>query len=333
MAAGWRECLQNAWTRMDFALVSLGVFTIWVLEPLLVIQGTDGWLDKVLVIRIIRLLRFVRTVRFLKFMQPLWKLVKGLLGSNGSVTSAAVLLFGAIYMFACFGVAILGQDEDLLSDPVAGPIVADRFRSIPVLMLTLLQFAYCDGVSLIYYPLVRARPMLLFYFLPILLAVPITIMNLITAVIVNHAIKVSCNDAELERVQLRGKLQGLIPLLTGMFRQFDSKGNGCISFADLDLVRLGAPQKYLPPEVLRALKSYKLEDFFKLLDADGSGRITQTEWVDGMCCLVLDEMPIENLQVLHMLYRQANDLEDLKSVLLPRWKASRTPSSGSSSDA
>ncbi|CAK0791730.1 unnamed protein product [Prorocentrum cordatum] len=81
---------------------------------------------------------------------------------------------------------------------------------------------------------------------------------------------------------------------------------------------MGAPQMSLPAEVLHALKSYKLEDFFKLLDADGSGMIIQAEWVDGMCCLVLEEMPIENLQVLHMLYRQANDLEELKSALLPR---------------
>ncbi|CAK0880561.1 unnamed protein product [Prorocentrum cordatum] len=333
MVSDLQECIRNAWLQLDIALVALGVVTLWVLEPLLLMQGAVEVLDKVLVIRILRLLRFVRAVRFLRVMQPLWKLVKGLLGSNGSVTAAGVLLFGTIYVFACAGVAVIGLDKDLLSDPIAGHIVANRFRSIPVLMLTLLEFTYCDGASQIYHPLVRAKPVLLFYFLPILLVVPMAIMNLgrrITAVIVNHAIKVSCQDAELERIQIRGRLEALVPILNNLFKHLDSEGQGYIRFADLDLARMGILP--MPPEVLRALKSYKLEDFFRLLDADGTGRITQAEWVDGMCCLVLDEMPIENLQMLHVLYRQAKDLKDIKSVLLPRMHTS-TSRSEASSDA
>jgi len=318
LLADWQECLQNSWFQMDIVLVMIGVVTVWVLEPLLLMRGAIGMLDKVLVVRVLRLLRLVRTLRFLKFMQPLWKLVQSLLRAHGSVTAAGMLLFGAIYVFACAGVAVIGVDEELLADPVVGHIVEDRFRSIPVLMLTLLEFVHSDGAAQIYHPLLRTKPWLLFYFLPILLVVPIALMNLITAVIVNHVIKVSSRDTELERVQLRGRLEALIPILNSLFRQFDSEGQGYIRWADLDSARMGAPQTPLPAEVLHALKSYKLEDFFKLLDADGSGMITQAEWVDGMCCLVLEEMPIENLQVLHMLYRQANDLEELKSALLPR---------------
>lgn len=179
MLGNWEECKQSAWFRMDFILVILGVLSIWVLESLMGLADAVELLDKVLVIRIVRLLRLVRTLRFLKFMHPLWKLVSGLLGSNSTVTSAGVLLFGAVYVFACAGVALLGEDEALLSDPVAGPIVADHFRSIPVLMLTMMQFTSCDGVAAIYHPLIRAKPGLILYFLPILLAVPISLMNLI----------------------------------------------------------------------------------------------------------------------------------------------------------
>ncbi|CAK0849513.1 unnamed protein product, partial [Prorocentrum cordatum] len=108
----WEECLHSMWFRLDFILVVVGVLSTWVLEPLLRVSIAADVLDKVLVIRIVRLIRLVRTLRFLKFMQPLWKLVSGLLGSNRTVTSAGVLLFGAIYVFACAGVALLGQDED-----------------------------------------------------------------------------------------------------------------------------------------------------------------------------------------------------------------------------
>eukprot|EP00959_Pyramimonas_sp_CCMP1952_P146818 3073251-Pyramimonas_sp.AAC.1 len=199
LLADWQECLQSSWFKMDIALVALGMVTIWVLEPLLLMGDTVGVLDKLLVLRVLRLIRLVRTFRFLKSMQPFWKLVKGMLVSNGSVLWAAVLLFGAIYVFACVGVAVIGANEELLSDPIVGEIVADRFRSIPVLMITLLQFTLCDGAAQIYHPLVRAKPVLLCFFLPALLTMPIALMNLITAAVLNHAIKVSSHDAELER--------------------------------------------------------------------------------------------------------------------------------------
>ena len=83
----WETCFQSAWFQVDLALVVLGVIAKWVLEPLLLIQGAVGVLDKVLVVRILRLVRLVRALRFLRFMHPLWKLVKGLLGANGQASN------------------------------------------------------------------------------------------------------------------------------------------------------------------------------------------------------------------------------------------------------
>jgi len=309
----WSGCLGSLWFRIDLALVAFGVLTTWVMEPLLRRIGAIGVLKKVLVIRILRLLRLVRALRFLRMMRPLWALVKSLAGANGPVMSGLVLLLGAKYVFACVGVVLIGSDQDLLSDPVAGPIVADHFGSIPVLMLTLTRFTFCDAIAQIYEPIVLAKPVMILYFLPILLLVPIALMNLITAVHVNHAIKVSTQDAELERISLKGRLQRLIPLLSKIFRQLDVHNQGFVSFHEIDLTNMTMP---LPPEVQRALKSYKLEDFFKLLDADASGHITQSEWVDGLCCLILDEVPIETMQMLHMLNRLDNNIEVLRCALL-----------------
>ncbi|CAK0849514.1 unnamed protein product [Prorocentrum cordatum] len=137
--------------------------------------------------------------------------------------------------------------------------------------------------------------------------------DLITAVIVDHAIQISTHDAELERVCMKSKLRTLIPILNRMFREFDFTRSGHISLADLDLSKIDIA---LPTEVISVLKSHKLEDFFNLLDADSSGHITQSEWVDGMCCLVLDEVPIENVQMLQMLCKQSADLDALKRALL-----------------
>jgi len=256
----------------------------------------------------------VRALRFLQFMQPLWKLVSGLLGSTRTVVSAAFLIFATIYVFACAGVALFAQDQTLHEDRVAGAIIVEYFQSVPVLMLTLVQFISCDSVAGIYHPLIQVKPAMILYFLPIILVVPISLMNLITAVIVDHAIKASAHDAELERCRLRGRLKELIPLLNRIFIEFDISHDGQLDLMELDLSRVS---EALPSEVLDVLKSHKLRDFFNLLDADASGQIDQEEWVDGMCCLVLNEVPIENLQMLHLLSRQARDLEVLTRALLP----------------
>jgi hypothetical protein len=310
---GWADCFKSAWFQLDLVLVLLGVMSIWVLAPL-VEGGAVEVVDKVLVIRILRLVRLVRALRFLKFMQPLWKLVSGLLGSTRTVISAGFLLVGAMYVFACAGVALLAEDEYLLNDDVAGDIVRDNFASVPVLMLTLIQFTSCDSVASIYHPLVLAKPILILYFLPILLVIPISLMNLITAVIVDHAIQCSAHDAELERCRMKCELTHLIPVLNSMFIELDNANLGEINLSEIDPTTMSVP---LPPEVLRVLKSHKLQDFLDLLDADGNGKIRQSEWVDGMCCLVLNEVPIENLQMLHLLNRQADDLKALKAALLP----------------
>ena len=46
-----------------------------------------------------------------------------------------------------------------------------------------------DGIAAIYYPLIMAKPILLVYFLPLLLFLSIALMNLVTAVLVETWIR------------------------------------------------------------------------------------------------------------------------------------------------
>merc|ERR1712032_1316412 len=139
-------------------------------------------------------------------------------------------------------------------------------------------------------------------------------MNLITAVIVDHAIRCSTHDAELECWQQRKRLMELIPLFNRVFSIFDIAQAGEVNIADMDVDQMST---LLPPEVLEVLKSRKLKDFFALFDTAGSGRIDQVQWVDGMCHLVLGEVPVETLQMLNLLSLQAKELKDIKAAVLP----------------
>lgn len=60
-------------------------------------------------------------------------------------------------------------------------IVTEYFDSLGKTVMTLMQFVTLDSLATIYFPLIVARPVLLCYFLPILVFVSIGLMNLVTA--------------------------------------------------------------------------------------------------------------------------------------------------------
>jgi hypothetical protein len=89
-------CLRNSWVKFDFILVSLGLFSTYVIEPFLYYSGLGATSDEdyvgmLLVLRIFRLAKITRTVRLLSQFRALWMLVCGLLSSAGTMIYILVL--------------------------------------------------------------------------------------------------------------------------------------------------------------------------------------------------------------------------------------------------
>merc|ERR1719188_2425169 len=99
-----------------------------------------------MVVRLLRLLRLVYVLRMLETFKDLWKLTYGFFRSMRSIASAAIMILGISYLFACVGVEIM-RCKSLKSDPEAADIVRTHFRSIPLLMLTFTQFATGDSLA------------------------------------------------------------------------------------------------------------------------------------------------------------------------------------------
>ncbi|CAK0837368.1 unnamed protein product [Prorocentrum cordatum] len=181
LIAWGRSCFNSPWFIFDFVLVSFGVFSDWVLSPLLARMETGsqlGILEQVLIVRILRLLRLVRALRAMELFKDMWKLVRGMLGSARTVTSACLLIFGSLYIFGCIGVELLTQDEVLRDDPRTAFIMKKYFSSLSNVILTLVQFSNYDSIAAIYVPIVKVRPVMCIYFVIIILVVPVCLMNL-----------------------------------------------------------------------------------------------------------------------------------------------------------
>jgi voltage-gated sodium channel len=309
------KALRCTWFKFDALLVSIGVVSSWIVAPIMGQVNSDGnafldVLSQLLILRILRLLRLVRALRLFEQFQEMWKLANGLLCSLRTVLSACILILMTVYMFACLGIELISRNTSLQEDPVTAEVIQTHFRSLPMAMLTLCQFASADSIAIVYTPLVERVWYLGFYFSAVWLVVTVCLMNLITAVIVDKAIAQGGMDREMEAHLLRKKMRAYAPCINAVFADMDKSGDGQLHLSEvkygLEHIERRIPD--LPEDLQRVFGSDQLIDLFEFLDTDGSGAIDEQEFLDGVSHLVLQSIPIETTQTLNLLRSQSKML-------------------------
>jgi len=289
---------KDSWGMMDTMLVTVGLLII----PLKGVM--DGWLLKrIMIFRILRLVKVLQPVRTFEIMQPLWKLISGLTHAMGTLASTFLVIIFVLYIFACIGGEVIAQNAALLKlaeDPEneAGKVVEEKFSSLWVIMLTLIQFTTAD-ITDIYFPLVNASPWLAIYFGLAYLVITILLMNLVTAVLVEDAIARSSEDIKIKTKKTRRKLDKFIPQLEQVFDQVDHDSTGDISLQEL--------AEWTPPEAMEldsqvkeVMKPETLEECYECFDADNSGLVSKEEFVQGALAVLLKDAPQELTQLLQL---------------------------------
>lgn len=315
---GNAEIFQSCWFLMDFFLVCVSVIAI-VVAPIMTGGGSgmDGF-EKLLVVRGLRLLRLARVLRMVGRFKVVWRLVSGLLTAWDTMLSATVLIILWLFIFACIAVEIISSDPDLLQDSDTGPIVVNHFGTLMQAILTLGQFVTLDSIAAVYYPLIMVRPWLLMYFLPVMVLISVGLMNLVTAVLVEHALSHASREEELARQRTKDKIKTALPELLNIFQSLDADGSGQVTRSEAANV----PLSVLPPKVLQTVSVESMEDLFDLLDVDQGGTLSQAEFLEGLLNLLLLDVPIWAIQALKLLrpMRQrlidmARDINDIKHGL------------------
>ncbi|CAE8648393.1 unnamed protein product, partial [Polarella glacialis] len=232
LLGGW-SCFRDVWFLFDFAMVSIGFFS-----SLFEILGvsSSGFLQAVMVLRTLRLLRLIRALRTVPAFRTMWRLVNGLLASSSTMVSTLMLIFLALYIFACLGLELITKDADLASHPDTAFIVAYNFGTLFKTMVTLVQFISCDSVASVYHPLVIHKPVLVIYFGLIIMFVPIALMNLVTAVLVEGAMEQAQQDKDVEKADLKQKVMADLPHLFAVFDELDADGSGFITREEMEQV-------------------------------------------------------------------------------------------------
>ncbi|CAK0891736.1 unnamed protein product, partial [Prorocentrum cordatum] len=314
--------LKSGWFRFDASLVALGVISAWVIEPIVLnVMASDGSvfidvLSKVLILRVLRLLRLVRALRLFEQFQEMWKLANGLVCSLRTVLSACVMIVLTIYIFACLGIELITKNKFLLEDPETAALIQSHFPSLQMTMLTLVQFANADSIADVYKPIVEKSWHLIFYFGFVWLVVTIKLMNLITAVI--SRLRQGDVDRDLELAMKRKRWRVLEPVIRDTYRELDQNATGELSLSafryGLDNMKT-AYKKSLPIDLRKILDSDQLVELYEYLDVDRSGAIDEKEFTDGIFTLMLQSIPIETTQMLHMLRSNTEALQRIQRRL------------------
>merc|ERR1712072_569567 len=111
-----------------------------------------------------------------------------------------------IYIFGVLGLELIGTGE---------------FGELGRAMLTLTQFIFLDGGGPIYVDIIQNKPWSGIYFFTFILLGSVSLMNLITAIMVESSLRQAKEDQEAQKAWELMKRKQMEPLLMEIFRTLD----------------------------------------------------------------------------------------------------------------
>lgn len=308
-----RSCLKDPWVQFDLFLIATGVVSLWILPPLM--GGNHKELGVLQVFRTVRMLRLARAVRLLVRFRTLWMLLRGLLSSLGTMVYTLLILVIVMYVLSSIGLELIVYHPEL-SSPEPNEefvhLVETHWSSLPAVMLTLLQFVCHE--SEIFRPLVELDVreggcLLLIYFVGVVLILPIVLLNLVTAIIVNGAMEGAMADKEAQQLYDDRLKTKMVKQLKVMFSRIDQDGSGELSLEELMTVNEA------DLAVLCNLTSFtNVEDLFAAVDLDGSGRVTIDVFCDGIHQAAVSKVPIETQKMARQIDSMSREVKRRKAV-------------------
>jgi len=208
-------------------------------------------------------------------------------------------------VFAALGVELITNNEQLNDTNRA--LVQEFFPSLPMIMLTLVQFVILDDIGPIYTPMIKDDAWLMLFFFPFLLVVSIILMNVVTAVVIEVFLEQGKRDQETRRLWNNQRMQQLLPNLKSMFNALDADQSGYVTLDELT-----SAEKDVQKELEKLMNVDSLLDLFEALDVDGSMEVSIEEFLDGMLRLICSNHSIDMTRVLKLLRLVRQDLEELK---------------------
>jgi Ca2+-binding EF-hand superfamily protein len=251
-------------------------------------------------------------VRLVAQARSLWLLVRGMAGSLLTMFYTFIIIFVALYAFACAVLELISRDHQLRAeDPEYEQLVQTYFPDLFTTLITLIQFVTLDSINTIYIPFIMKKPVTCgsLFFLLIML-VSVALMNLVTAVIVEGAIAQANSERDVLKAYKASAVKSMLPRLGSLFHQLDPDGNGKITFDEI----LEASSE-LKDELASIVQAEDFVEIFQLLDDDRSGSLDIDEFIQSVTQITSSDLPIESVRMMKQISLCREDLAELRSGL------------------
>merc|ERR1712032_763285 len=168
-----------------------------------------------------------------------------------------------------------------------------------------------DSMASIYHPLTVKDPFLLVFFLPFILVVSISLMNLVTAVIVQGALEQGNQDREAQGRYKQHRLKQMLPGLRDLFKALDANGDGTVTLEELE----DSPAE-LKQKLEEFMQADSVAELFEMVDVDDSGEVDIDEFCDGIARVVTANTSVENIRMLKQMSITRRELHDLEGRIV-----------------
>jgi voltage-gated sodium channel len=290
-AVGWRV-FGSHWVKFDALLVCCG--SIEACVKLALAGRSASVLDKIMIMRILRVIRLVRAARVVVQFQALWLLVQGLVASCIPMFWVFVTMVALIYIFGILGLELIRTEQ---------------FSDLGTAMLTLTQFMFLDGGLQDYAGLMERRPALTIYFFAFILIGSVSLMNLVTAIMVESSLRQAREDREAQKAWEHLKKKELVPYLMELFQALDRTQRKELSLDDFQQ----APDD-VQQELFRMCRLDHANEIFEMLDWDDNGAVDIQEFCDGIM-RVQGNTQVEIMQLLKQTDRCLSYCKGIHGIL------------------
>ena len=283
--------------QFDAVLISFGVLTA-VLES--AFETNDDSLSTIMVLRVLRLLKLARALRLFSQFKVIRSfvfhrmLVRGLLTSLLTMCYTFVLMFLIIYLFANLAIEIITKDTTLrLAEPAFDALVSQYFPDLFTSMVTLVQLGNEGGGGFLYAQLIPFKPVqITCFFVTFILVVCISLMNLITAVVVEGALDQAAQDKEADMADKVEAMKGVMPQIAALFCELDTNGDHLVTHDEIEFA-----QRHVQERLGKILEMDDLTELFEILDNDNSGELDIDEFVCGICKIVTTNSTLDQVRM------------------------------------
>eukprot|EP00927_Polykrikos_kofoidii_P086550 TRINITY_DN9731_c0_g2_i1.p1 TRINITY_DN9731_c0_g2~~TRINITY_DN9731_c0_g2_i1.p1 ORF type:complete len:746 (+),score=110.33 TRINITY_DN9731_c0_g2_i1:135-2372(+) len=270
MYVGRFHYFKNNWNLLDFTIMITG----WIEKCM-----GDIMMVNISFLRALRVARLFRAFRIVLSIRELYLLLNGLASSVKAVFYGAIMLFAMLALWSIVLVVIV-HPINVIVDHHDCPRCARAYMSVSNSILTLFQtLVVGDSWGEIAIPIIDKEPWTFAIFILIMLTVSLGLMNLILAVVVESAAENREKDVEQRwKCEAISRMRQKADLLD-LCQEIDSDQNGTLTLEELltastDCVAF----RHLMAEM--GIGEKDISQVFNLLDADDSGDVDYSEFVD-----------------------------------------------------